>query len=400
MFNFKHKFIVSVIFITLFLLLSIFIYWYYKKNVDKNSYVFLVDWQARLNQNFLKVEDRKILHSWDVIKTIWNSSIAVLEWWDWSVTRLSWNATVNIDEAYVSGDLSKMNISFKLLSWKSWSNVISFFWDWSYFKEQFQTSEAAVRWTVFDLDLNNDYLYVVNHKIDLTNWSWEVLTINENEPYKLSDFSKIDLELFIKNIKDDVWESINDKYDKELLFALKQKLNENIKQLSKYKDINVTDYLWDEEKRIKMYNELLSDYQNLNIVSPDDWELFKLKLELKNKLIELADDKNKSLLVTSTLYDFKSLLESKIYNEVDLVLKMLSTNSKILSDIDMKKYFDGVSIPDDIKVKISENFWVLKDFFQKTFDWINGFRFDDIKNLHDKASDVIQQWLNSLIDKK
>ena len=42
-------------------------------------------------------------------------------------------------------------------------------------------TEAAVRWTIFNLDLTKEYLYVVDHSVKLTNSEWEEYIVNEKE---------------------------------------------------------------------------------------------------------------------------------------------------------------------------------------------------------------------------
>jgi len=124
----KNKFIIFIILI----IVSIVWFWiinsFSDKKINRDSYVLLINWNATLNSVPLKKETRKLLTVWDTVRTIWNSALAVLEWWDGSVTRLWWNSSVKIDDLYLSDNLDTINISFELLKWKSWSTVISFLW--------------------------------------------------------------------------------------------------------------------------------------------------------------------------------------------------------------------------------------------------------------------------------
>lgn len=398
MLKIKNKFIIFII--TIILWIVVWLIYNSQDKKDLESYVVLMKWQAFLNDEQLKVQDRNKLAVWDMVKTVTNDSLAVLEWWDGSVTRLWWNSSIEINEMHISNDLTSMNISFNLLSWKTWSNVVSFFWEWSYFKENFRDTEAAVRWTIFDVDLNKDYLYVVDHKVQLTNGSWDVIEVTENNPINLQNFSFIGLERFIKSLKDVDWEQSNLSLDNQFVVALRSRLDKDIKNISKYRDLDINSYLNDSEKKQELYNELLSNYQKLNFVKSDDIELFNAKLELKDKLLQLSDESNKSILVNSTLYDFKEMLDAKRYESTDLLLGILSKNSDKLNDIDLKSYFEKVSIPDEIK-KISDKFSNLNDFFMNTFDTFKSVNvgIDDIKNLNDKAKWLIHEWLDSLFDK-
>lgn len=401
MLKIKNKFI---IFIIIIILLIIWIWMYFSfslKNKDKDSFVILVSWQAKLNDKFLKINESKKLSVWDTVITIWNNALAVLEWWDWSVTRLWWDSSIKVWELYVSNDLSKMNISFELLSWKSWSNVISFFWEWSYFKEYFRDSEAAVRWTVFDIDLNKNYLYVTNHKVNLTTKNKWLIVVNEENPLNINTFNFISLQDFIKLLKDKSWEELNLKIDKEFLNWLKSNLNSKLEDLIKLRNLEIDSVIWDQIKKEKLYNELLTNYQELNFVNPEDWELFKLKLELKDKLLQLAEWENKDILVNSVLYDFKEIINSKKYENIDLLLWILLENKTFLRNIDLNDYFKDFIIPDNIKEKILNQFGDLKGFFINTFNTFktNNVGIEDIKNIEQKANWLIQDWLDTLFNK-
>ncbi|MDD2871924.1 MAG: FecR domain-containing protein [Candidatus Gracilibacteria bacterium] len=399
MLKIKNKFIIFIITIILGIVVGLIYNSQDKKDLE--SYVVLMKGQAFLNDEQLKVQDRNKLAVGDMVKTVTNDSLAVLEWGDGSVTRLGGNSSIEINEMHISNDLTSMNISFNLLSGKTWSNVVSFFGEGSYFKENFRDTEAAVRGTIFDVDLNKDYLYVVDHKVQLTNGSGDVIEVTENNPINLQNFSFIGLERFIKSFKDVDWEQSNLSLDNQFVVALRSRLDKDIKNISKYRDLDINSYLNDSEKKQELYNELLSNYQKLNFVKSDDIEFFNAKLELKDKLLQLSDESNKSILVNSTLYDFKEMLDAKRYESTDLLLGILSKNSDKLNDIDLKSYFEKVSIPDEIKQKISDKFSNLNDFFMNTFDTFKSVNvgIDDIKNLNDKAKGLIHEGLDSLFDK-
>jgi hypothetical protein len=62
-----------------------------------------------------------------------------------------------------------------------------------------------------------------------------------------------------------------------------------------------------------LYNKLLTKYQELNFISPDNYELFSKKLEYKKVLIELAPENDKKSLINNTLYDFKESIKTNNY---------------------------------------------------------------------------------------
>lgn len=396
----KNKFIIFVILI-ITLILSIWIFQsFYKKNVDVDSYVILLKWQAILNSDLLELNNKQLLSVWDTVRTIWKSSLAVLEWWDGSLTRLWGDSSIKIEELYVSNDIWTINIWFKLLSGKSWSNIISFLWEDSYFKEFFRDSEAAARWTIFAVDLNNDYLSVTDHKVELIN-NWKTVVVEEKKPFNIRTFKFIDLEKFITELKDNAWESINAKIDEEFFAWLKTKLSNDINELNKFRDIDIVTVLNNPEKKEELYNKLLWDYQKFNFIKSDDKELFTTKLELKEKLVKLADDKNKNILIENTLYDFKDIISKKEYSNIGLVTWLLSDNKEFLWNIDFKEYFTWNVIPEDLKNILKDDLGDLKNIFWENFiDWFNidfNINLDDITNKWDALiQGALDNWLEKI----
>lgn len=305
----NHKLVLFIISVLVILLSYISIDTFLLNKVDRNTYVELLSWEWKVNNNPIFISDKLIVNSWDKVSTIWDESILVISWWDWSLTRLWWNSEIIINDTYVSDDKTEILLSFELLSWKSWSNVISFLWEWSYFKQYFNDNEASVRWTIFNVDLDNNYLYVIDHNVNLKTNNWEEFVVPEKKPLNLLNFSFIKLEEFIQNIKDKSFDEFNRLKDKEYYEFIKSSI---ISQLSNYKSsINKSIESLSLEDKKALYDEILSKYQDLNIVSISDWdELFNLKLELKENLIKYSSVENKSLLSNSLVYDFKDSISS------------------------------------------------------------------------------------------
>jgi len=345
----KNKFILIIIAIIISII-WLGIYSSSTDTKDRNSYVVLIDWNGILNSVPLKLNKKELLHVWDTVKTLWNNALAILEWWDGSVTRLWWNTTVKIDNLYLSNNLDKINISFKLLSWKSWSTVISFLWEESYFKEEFRETVAAVRWTIFDVDLENDYLYVVDHKVNVTKKDWESFIVEQNKPLNLKTFDFIALEEFLKSFKDKAWERLNKQIDTELFKWLQDQIYKNLDELVNINDLNI-DWVISEQKKKELYNKIIEDYQKLNFVKPDDEELFKKKIELKEALIQLSSNENKAMLIQNTFYDFKNVINSKNYEDLDILLPILWENKDLLNSLDFNKIVNFNSLSSDIKNK-------------------------------------------------
>lgn len=329
MLKIENKFIYFVL-ILIFIIVCFIVYiWFFKSTVDRNSYVSLIEWKALLNEKDIFIWEKIKLKIGDLIKTTKEESLAIIEWWDWSITRLWWNTSVVIDDLYVSELKDNIKISFNLLSWKSWSNVISFLpWD-SYFRQSFMDYEAAVRWTIFNVDLDNDYIYVVSHKVFLTSSEWEKIEVSEQKPFKLSSFEFIRLDEFIRKFKDNIFEDLNRKLDNEFLNLLKNDLISKIDNLKNLSYINVDNLSLDKQK--ELYENLLSSYQDLNFIDSKDWELFDLKISIKEKLLSVAPEVEKENILNSFVYDFKDSLKSSSYESMNNILTIFSDNTDYIS---------------------------------------------------------------------
>lgn len=387
-------------FIYFILIILIFIIWFsiyislFKKWVDRSSYVELIEWEAYVNNIFLVKNQKHKLTINDVVKTTKKESLAIIEWWDWSVTRLWWNTLIQINELFVSNNKEKLNISFELMNWKTWSNVVSFIPEDSYFKETFADTEAAVRWTVFNVDLEKDYLYVVDHKVELTKSTWETFEVEEKKPIKLSNFTFIQLEEFIKNIRDNAFDELNRKFDIELINKLKLELQLKINKLIAISNTKV-DNLSIEDK-IELYNELLSSYQELNFIwSEDDRQLFDLKLSIKEKLLNISPETQKQAIVESFIYDLKDSIGTKSYDSLEWILIVINSNSQYINIKEqVLPYLEKINLWDVVKESLLNNINLLKSTF-----WVSDSNIiEKISEIEDSAKNVIWDKINTLIN--
>ncbi len=410
--NFKNKFI----FIVILLIVSIFAYeayWAYIK-VDTNSYVLLIKWQWLINDKTINLNIKNVLKPLDKVKTIWKDSLAIIEWWDSSVTRLWWNTEIIVKENFVSSDLSKINISFNMTSWKTWSKIISMLTKWSYFKLYVDDNEAAVRWTVFEVDKDNQYIYVQDHEVTLKSKSGKDYLIKENSPFSIDTFSFIDLQKFINEKFDKTWEDLNKKLDTELTEKLKVSLLENktkfysfLAIFSKKYDILNSIKSWDSLASIKeklnsldnewkkiVYDKVFSEYQKINFLSPKD-DKYNEKLKYKEVLINTSNDKdNTESLLKNTGYDINKIISSKDLTKLNDSIAIFSNNKDKLKEnnIDIKQYFSlDNQIPKELKDILIENFKPLKDML----DLDSFFKLNDIKeNLQEDAKNKINSLIN------
>ncbi len=384
--NFLNNYFILII---IFMLLLVIWFWFFNNsfnNINRDSYIVLLKWWAELNNTKLNIDNKKKINIWDVVTTTSNDALAVLEWWDGSVTRLWWNTTIKINNLYLSDDLDKINISFELLNWKTRSTVLSFLWKWSYFNESFTDSVAAVRGTVFDIDLDKNYLYVIDHKVEVTNKNTnKSYIIDEKKPFNIETFNFISLDKFIKTFKDKTWEWINTKIDDKMFKLLEKQIKNDLNNLVDINSIDIQWSLWDDKKRQELYNKILKDYQKLNFIKSNNNDLFKKKIELKDALIKLSDNENKDYLLKNIFYDFNDIVKSKNYWAIDKILPILWDNKNSIEKLNLWKNIDFNKLPNDIKEKFSDFKFdyekKIKDFksvlddtnnlLKNKLDWVN-----------------------------
>ncbi|MBB1564749.1 FecR domain-containing protein [Candidatus Gracilibacteria bacterium] len=394
----KNKFIYFII-VLIFLIISIGVYIsIFFKSVDRNSYLELVSGKGLLNEKVLEIGKREKLSKDDVIETKTKDSLAVIEWGDGSITRLGGNTKVEIENEYVSKNGNDINIFFRLFSGKTWSNVISYMGEDSYFKQSFGDTEAAVRGTVFSVDLDRDYLQVESHKVDLTSEKYGKVEVTENKQLKLSDFSFISLEDFIKFFKDKVFFEINQKMDKEYLMKLALDLQKNLDRLIAATSRKVDDLTGVE--REKLYAELMSQYQQINFATSSvSEELFNLKISLKEKLIKLTPDSQKSSLLDTLSYDLKDIFNTKNFGSFEGITNILKENEKFIDSEKMQEYFNIFNIKSEIGATIDKTIDIFKsevinnpnykEFFNSVSNSINN-SINDQKNMFRRFVDWIR----------
>lgn len=386
-FSKKYKFIYLIIFLILIIIAFIVYSWFSKNSYDRNSYVQLVEWQAFLNWQELLEWEKEKLSIWDLIKTTKEKSIAVIEWWDGSITRLWWNTELQVNELFVSQSKDRLNIAFELFSWKTWSNVLSYIpWD-SYFKQSFMDMEAAVRWTVYNVDLENDYLYVVEHKVDLNTKEWNTYSIEENKAFDINNFDFLKLEEFINKYKDSFFDDVNRRLDNELFREIKADISEKLAWLKKISDIDITKL--EEDMQDKIYNQVLASYQDLNSIWVEDWSLFELKLNLKEKLYLLSDNQEKKLVADSFEYDIKDAKDNSNYEYLNDILTKININWIDINK-SIKNYVDNINY-DNIDPELRES---LRNNYDAFVNNINV----DAWALIDGANEVKEDFEKSFIE--
>lgn len=364
----------------------------------------LLEWYGTLStwgeKKVLKLNIKEKLLSWDVINTLSNS-LAVIEWWDKSITRLWENSRIVIKENFVSDDLSQMKISFELLKGKTWSNVISIFsWE-SYFKQEIKWVSAAVRWTVFEANYDKEYMIVHKHALQLTSDTWETKEIFPGQAFSIKTFSIEDL----KQMIDDTFQKINKQLDDEYIKQLRENFLTSLKETNPLNLIetlstenkalrilldenpkqNFEEFLGklDDEKKQKVLWYLNTLWQSINFENGENSELYNLKLNTRENLVENSSDEGyKKTLVRYTMYDLADLVHFENFNK-DIfahTVDFLNTNKIYVNE--ESSYTKAIS---DILLLNGESI-NLENLKQK------------ISNLDKLGQDIINSWLNKTLD--
>ena len=384
----KNKFIyfiIILIVIIIWIWISISLFF---KSVDRNSYLELVSWEWLLNDKVLQIWKKEKLSKEDIIETKTKDSLAIIEWWDWSITRLWWNTKVKIENQFVAKNKDQVNILFRLFSGKTWSNVVTYLWEDSYFNQTYSDTEIAVRGTVYVVDADNDYLQVESHKVELTNKQFGKKEVTENKQLKLSNFEFISLDDFIKFFKDKWFFELNQKLDKEYLLKLSLEVEKRVKDFVYFAGKNIDNLT--KEQREKLYKTILSSYQDLNFVSLENSEkLFNLKIALKEKLIDLAPDTEKPSLLSTFSYDLKDIFKNKNFWNFEKITDILKENQKYLDYNNFTKMLENLGIKFDLWDNLNK---LIDTFKEKVLNSANYKEF--LENFSSQVNDAIIEQKN------
>lgn len=384
----KNKFIyfiIILIVIIIWIWISISLFF---KSVDRNSYLELVSWEWLLNDKVLQIWKKEKLSKEDIIETKTKDSLAIIEWWDWSITRLWWNTKVKIENQFVAKNKDQVNILFRLFSGKTWSNVVTYLWEDSYFNQTYSDTEIAVRGTVYVVDADNDYLQVESHKVELINKQFGKKEVTENKQLKLSNFEFISLDDFIKFFKDKWFFELNQKLDKEYLLKLSLEVEKRVKDFVYIAGKNIDNLT--KEQREKLYKTILSSYQDLNFVSLENSEkLFNLKIALKEKLIDLAPDTEKPSLLSTFSYDLKDIFKNKNFWNFEKITDILKENQKYLDYNNFTKMLENLGIKFDLWDSLNK---LIDTFKEKVLNSANYKEF--LENFSSQVNDAIIEQKN------
>lgn len=410
---YQNKFFILTIVIILALFTFQFVSIFKTYSKDTSSYVTLISgsWTLRNPElyekpQYLKKTIKTKIHPWDTI-SILSNSLAVIEWWDKSITRLWEKTTIKIDDVFINKDMSKINISFNTLRWKTWSNVVTIMWEDSYFEQNVEWLVAAVRWTVYEVDADNQYIRTLEHEVNVTDENGNNYTIKKWDMFSILRLKIEDLTKLI----DSTWEKMNEEMDMKYLQLLRESFAKELENISfsksllsedskilymikKWKnieDINSEISKLSEDTQKQILNKIETFNQSLNFENWEDSALYKIKLITRQLIIDNSEDtQTKETMIKYSLYDLEELIQSKINKDlIQDSIEFIEENKKHIN-------FDN------------ENFKNFKENFENFIDnlWVTSVTElsdklnDKINNLSEITSESLKNNLNNLIKNK
>lgn len=367
----------------------------------KDPYILLLKWNAIIKRDKiinLKEKDKKDLKVNDKITTFENSN-ATIFWPDWSITRLWSKSAITITEMNIKKNLSEIKIKFNLEQWKTWSNITKFFSNDSYFTEtyDFWNYAATVRGTVFEINLDENYIHAINHDVDLLDikkdeiynvqeWLWLNIWNPKNRiPNEIFDQERINENLLLDNeyIKMQIEELSNkinwalNKHDfwTKLITWIKLKFGNQeyiasnlISSIFSWKEDvipNIKRILptLSSEDKANLNERINTVYQNIHSL-PNSDKISLYKMELRDIIIKSSPDDIKEKLK-------EDFLRLNIYDYLELSKDKTSKTAEILK-ANIEEYLKQMQDPEKLKELLS-SFWEnMLNVIDITFSQINS----------------------------
>ncbi|MBC7498513.1 FecR domain-containing protein [Candidatus Gracilibacteria bacterium] len=156
-------------------------------------------------------------------------SLAVVNWPDHSMTRLGSNSRLTIERMRVADDYSKIELVASLESGKVWSNIVRTLYPES--RVEFHLPKngtvAGVRGTVFEINLDANYIHSIDHSVALSNSIGQLVTLMPGDSVSASNIlTKIGTKL------DTAWITANTLRDSTYMMLRNVELRDTYTRLS------------------------------------------------------------------------------------------------------------------------------------------------------------------------
>jgi len=243
----------------------------------------------------------------DKIRTLADSQATVF-WPDGSVTRLGEKSSIKINEMKAKSISENIQIDFSLESGKSWSNVIRYLYDASYFHERFNNEKAlaTVRGTVFEINLDNQYVHTIDHAISVEDMKNKGKNVLVTAGWMLDTQS---MQIILQKKLDEAWNALNTRED---IVYMNERMKMAKEQFGDY--LSGNQKTWDTlQKTIengkdaeKTKATLMNMYQEIGGLQNTP-EVLSAKIRLRDLIIATSDESKKQQFLSDfarfTLYD-------------------------------------------------------------------------------------------------
>jgi hypothetical protein len=197
-----------------------------------SPYLAVEKWTATITRWELAIDmmtpESYDVREWDIIITR-ADSLAVINWPDHSTTRLGANSRLTIERMRVADDYSKIELVASLESGKVWSNIVRTLYPESHVEFHIPRSGtvAGVRGTVFEINLDSNYIHSIDHSVSLSNQVGQLVTLLPGDSVQASNILAK-----INNKLDTTWTTINTAKDTAFMQIRNTELRETYTQLS------------------------------------------------------------------------------------------------------------------------------------------------------------------------
>lgn len=300
----------------------------------------------------LEAQERKNIRTDDRIRTLANSS-ATIFWMDGSVTRLGESTNISVLELK-SGAGDSTQVDFSISEGKSWSNLARGLDPDSSFKQRYDNDQkvAAVRGTVFEINVEKGYLRTESHAVDIQDEKGGYLaTVADGR--SISTESSID-PIDSRNL-DPKWQKRNLENDTELTAERLRKIKEKLRMLTKKES-------WIRE--VQEYLRELFGISHLNLPITVDSSGSGISLSIDSS--KLTSKNSQELLA---IYEAISVLSTS-EDTLDSKIKLREAILQTLPEKEAKNYREIFSratlfdIWDALKNDLPKNSKTLQDYLQ------------------------------------
>lgn len=196
----------------------------------------LVEVKRAQSEDWVVVNSDTTVSNGDTVRTNEDAE-ASLYYFDQGTSRLFENTTVVIDGVDFSSDQSVLNGSIELKIGKVWSKLLDFLSPDSIFEVETANTVATVRGTAFlvqaEDEVNEEYVYVDSHQVDVTRKGTAVVGLEEEELIVWNAFgNQVISNVDVLSPEEQEWIQMNSGQDDLFQEKMKNQTMDQLKQIA------------------------------------------------------------------------------------------------------------------------------------------------------------------------